>query len=365
MHDWLVTWRGGEKCLESLLKLYPDAEIFTLFSTPEILTKYLSTFQVHSSILNKIPGVSKFYRFLLPLYPLAVWSLSSKLSRVNQENPFDLVISISHCVAKNVKSPKGVKHICYCLTPVRYIWDQYENYFKGKWYEPIVRVMRKAFQRWDIKASKDVDAFVSISNFVSQRILNYYGSKSVVIYPPVSLNRFLDSTDNLSGEFYLMVNALVPYKRVDIVVRAFNEMPDKTLLVVGTGPESDYLKSLAGKNIRFLGNVGDSELEAIYKRCKALIYPALEDFGIAPVEAQASGKPVICLKEGGCGETAIFEGEKVTALELNKVSTLDVMDAVKKFESFVQKGYFWPQNCRESAIRFSEDAFIDRFKKYA
>ncbi len=368
LHDWLLTWRGGEKCLEALVEEYPNAEIFTIFSNSKLTDEKLSGFKVHSSFLSKLPLVRYYYRFLFPLYPLAIYSLSKKLKNRHEQLSFDLVVSVSHCAIKNVKSPAGLKHICYCLTPVRYIWDQFDNYFKGKWYRPIVAFVRRPFQYWDQVTATNVTQFIAISDFVQARISRYYGRDSFVVYPPVSIERFL-KLENQAGNppFYLMVNALVPYKRTDIVVRAFNES-GRRLVVVGDGPDLDMLKKIALPNVELLGWVSDREIESLFQKCEGLIYMALEDFGIAPVEAQAAGKPVICLKKGGCAETVVFESSEfennpVSGIEVKEDNVLGLLDALNRFEALNKTGYFDSENCKESARRFSVAKFKENFEK--
>lgn len=368
LHDWLLTWRGGEKCLEALLEDYPDAEIFTIFSSDNLIRKKLSGIKVHSSFLSKLPFVAYYYRFLFPFYPLAIYHLSSLLKRRHKDQKFDLLLSISHCAIKNVKAPKGLKHICYCLTPVRYIWDQFDNYFHDKWYRPIVALLRTPFQYWDRVTAANVTQFIAISDFVKERIKRYYDRESIVIYPPVSIERFL-KLEKEGGDhpFYLMVNALVPYKRTDVVVSAFNQS-GRQLVVVGDGPDFEMLKKKAKSNVQLLGWVSDPKLETLYQKCEGLIYLALEDFGIAPVEAQAAGKPVICLKKGGCAETVVFylgdfEKNRASGIEVKEDTASSLLDALIRFESLNSKGYFDPENCKISAKRFSVAKFKENFKK--
>lgn len=363
IHDWLLAWRGGEKCLEQLALMYPEGEVFTIFVEPKLVKTKLPNRYIHASFLSSLPYVRYYYRFLFPLYPLAIFDLSRKLKNAHKKRGFDVAISVSHCVVKNIKPPMGLKHICYCLTPVRYLWDQYDNYFRGKWYEVIVRNIRSMFLRWDVSSSKGVSDFIAISDFVAKRIKNYYGRESSVVYPPVELDRFLSlKKAEYHEDFYLMVNALVPYKKVDLVVQAFNEL-GKKLIIIGDGPDKNKLLLLAKGNIKIMGWVDDSKLDSYFVTCRALIYLAVEDFGIAPVEAQAAGKPVICLRSGGCAETGVFEGDDITALEINAANPQAVSDAIIKFEALHEKGYFSPESCRKSALRFSTKKFRENFER--
>lgn len=361
LHDWLLTWRGGEKCLESLIKHYPKSEVFTIFASKELVDKKLPNIKVYSSFLSRLPWVKKYYRFLLPFYPLAIWQLSRKLNKIHATEKFDVALSISHCAVKNIKMPFDLKHICYCLTPVRYIWDQYDAYFRDCWYEPVVRSVRALFQKWDVSGSSRVTKFIAISDFISSRIKNYYNRESEVIYPPVSIERFL-KLDSKGSDYYLMINALVPYKKTQIAVEAFKNLDEK-LIIIGDGPEKDRLVKIAPKNVEILGWVDDSQLEDILSKAKALLYLAVEDFGIAPVEAQAAGKPVLCLKEGGCAETAIFTGDFRTGVQISEASPGAVIKAINQFEQFQKKEYFKAENSKSSALRFSEELFVNNFNE--
>lgn len=302
IHDWLTGMRGGERCLEVFLSLFPDAEVFTLVYQPSAVTPLIRERNVTASFLNLIPGIAKFYRYLLPFYPQAARNIGKKLAQSHQRKPFDMVISISHCAAKNVPVPQGISHLCYCLTPVRYIWDQYDSYFAGKLEEPIVRRLLPRFRRWDIDGAKGVTSFAAISSFVRERIKNYYERDAVVIFPPVRSDWIEPRTAGQEGEGFLCVNALVPYKNVDRIIEAFNHSGDK-LTIVGDGPERVKLESMARPNIRFLRNLTDQELAELYRSSKALIFAAEEDFGMTPVEMQFAGRPVIAYEKGGALET--------------------------------------------------------------
>lgn len=302
VHDWLTGLRGGERCLEAFLRMYPQADIFTLVHVPGSTTSEIDARVRQVSFLRLIPGISKLYRAFLWLYPAALSSLHLK--------GYDLVISLSHAAAKNVSVPEGVPHICYCFTPMRYIWDQSRSYFRGIAFyiaQPILQVLRW----WDARGAARVTHFVAISSFVAARIRRFYGRGSVVIPPPVRMREDVDLTLNAEQQrffeqhneaFFLCAGALVPYKRIDVAIQAFNQLK-LPLWIVGGGPELERLRALAGPTIRFLGRADDAVLWECYRRCRALIFPGIEDFGIIPVECLSSGRPVIGVDAGGVGES--------------------------------------------------------------
>ncbi len=368
-HDWLVSWRGGEKCLEQILSLYEGAEVYTLFLDEKIKTTYLGNTKVSVGFLGRLPFVSRYYRLLLLLFPLDILYLSRKFKKDHEAKPYDLVISISHCavknISKNISVPKKVPHICYCLTPMRYIWDQYERYFSGVWYEPLFRAFRGLLQRWDVKGSEGVDHFIAISDFIAQRIRNCYGRESTVVYPPVSTNtgtqKELKPYIGDKKPSFLMVNALVPYKNTKLVVESFRTLP-YTLRIVGSGPDEPALRRVAPPNVLLLGRLSDYDLSREYQNCSALIYAAEEDFGIVPVEAQAEGKPVICYAGGGCLETVVLAGDKRTGVSFKTLSCEAVQKAVNEFVALHEDSSFKSINCVLNAERFSEEMFCDNFK---
>jgi len=300
VHDWLTGLRGGERCLDTFLQLYPEADVFALLHVPGTTTSRIDARVRRTSWLQRLPGVRRYYRWLLPLYPFAIASLDLR--------GYDLVISLSHAAAKNVKVPKGVRHICYCFTPMRYIWDQAQAYF-GRM-APILQPLLRALQRWDLAGSRRVDHFVAISRFVAARIRCFYGRRATVIYPPVVTDWISplrsqqqpSSRGRRSGEAFLYAGALVPYKRVDVVVEAFNRLGVNSW-VAGSGPESVRLRALAGRNVSFFGGVSDAELAGLYAESRALIFPGTEDFGMVPIECLAAGRPVIARYAGALRES--------------------------------------------------------------
>lgn len=364
IHDWLLGMRGGEFCLENLCKLFPEAEIYTAFYDRENIAERISSKKVFVSSFNKLPFVRKYYRYLLPIFPIIACQLSFKLKREHQIRPYDFVISVSHCLAKNVSVPQEVIHVCYCLTPMRYIWDQFDSYFKESRLKHLVGLVAALLRKWDRKRSLRVNYFIAISNFISKRIETYYQRGSEVIYPPVDMTQ-LNSTRGLEkAEKYICVSALVPYKNVEIIVEAFSKL-DKPLIVVGDGPEKKKLLRRAGKNVEFRENLTRDELALIYRNARAFVYAAVEDFGIAVVEAQAAGKPVICLARGGCLETVIGYEEsplKHTGVFFTTPSVDEIISAVKKFEEL--EATFSARQCEINAGRFSEQIFMDNLIEF-
>ena len=359
IHDWLTGRRGGEKCLEILIDLFPDSEVFTLHGDFDAVNSKYSAFPINQSFLHHLPSIKKYYRFLLPIFPVAVWHLSRKLTARHAYKAFDLVISVSHCGAKNVKLPDGIPHLCYCLTPMRYAWDQFDRYFDSKWYKPLASVVCKYLARWDKRNSINVDRYVAISEFVKERINKCYGVSSAVVYPPVETG-WLETekkVDSLFGEHnYLCVSAMVPYKNIHLIVEAFNQM-QLPLTVVGDGPERTGLEQMASPKIEFLGRVSDPELAWLYRSSKALLFAAEEDFGMVPVEAQAAGLPVIAYGKGGALETL----SKESAEFFDELSVKSVVDAVSRFENRSEK--ISRSICRKNAAQFDRGRFEQEFAR--
>ncbi len=367
VHDWLTGMRGGEKCLEAICELFPDAALFTLLHRPGHLSPTIEDMDIRTSWLQRLPGRQAYYRHLLPLFPKAVESFDL--------SGFDLVLSSSHCVAKGAVPAAGALHLCYCYTPMRYAWDQYDHYFgthrlgpvTGRIIPPLIRRLR----RWDVETAGRVHSYAAISAYVAERIRRYYGRDSTVIHPPVELGAF--SVSPSRGDHYLMVNALAPYKRVDIAIEAFNFL-GRELRIIGTGQDRTRLERLAAPNIRFLGWVSREDLAREYSRCRAFIFPGEEDFGITPLEAQASGRPVIAFGRGGVTETVrphpdfpspgswpLPEGG-ATGIFFTGQDAPSLVEAVRFFES--REGDFSPQSVRESVLRFDRPRFKEEFSAF-
>jgi glycosyltransferase involved in cell wall biosynthesis len=327
IHDWLTGLWGGEKVLEALCEVFPDATIHTLVHIPDSTGKIIESHPIRTAFTQKLPGVKKFYRWYLPLYPWAIESIDL--------SGFNLIFSSSHCVAKGAIPLPGSLHVCYCHTPMRYVWDRFADYFgdglKAKTvYGPVAHFLRK----WDVASASRVDHFIANSRHVAGRIRKYYGREvDAVIYPPVDTD-FYVPVDREPEDYFLLVSALVPYKRAQLAIDAFHHRHE-TLYVVGTGPEDHRLKERAAPNVRFVGKKSPEELRRLYQNCRASLLPGVEDFGIVPVETQACGRPVVAYGEGGAlesvkdGETGVFFSEptpdalseaidKVSALRFNR-----------------------------------------------
>ncbi|MFL5335503.1 MAG: glycosyltransferase, partial [Geminicoccaceae bacterium] len=292
VHDWLTGMRGGEKCLEVLCRAFPDATLHTLIHRRGALSPTIEAMTIRTSPLQRVPGVFRHYRRLLPLMPLA--------TRAWKPGAVDLVISLSHCVAKAVRVPRGVPHVCYCFTPMRYAWHGRDAYLNG-WHErPIRRALAirllNDLRKWDRATAAGVTHFVAISETVRARIAQSYGRESRVIPPPVDTSFYTPDRAG-RGDDYLCVSALVPYKRIEHAVAACS-LTGRPLVVIGEGPERAHLRRVAGPSVRFLGWQPDEVIRDHYRRCKALLFPGEEDFGIVPVEALACGAPVIALGRG-------------------------------------------------------------------
>jgi glycosyltransferase involved in cell wall biosynthesis len=300
VHDWLTGMRGGEAILEALCRLLPGAPIFTLVHVPGSVSPLIESRPIHASFVQRLPFGRTRYRHYLPLFPLAI-------ERFDLAG-FDLVVSVSHCVAKGVIPAPRARHVSISLTPVRYAWDRYQDYFAPGRAGRLARLLAGPvchwLRAWDVASAPRVDRFVAISRFVEARIARYYGRSSEVLYPPVAAARF--AVDPAGPEdYYLVVAALVPYKRVDDAIEACGAL-GRRLRVVGDGPDRKRLERLArraGAKVEFLGRVPDADLPRLYARARAFLFPGVEDFGIAPLESLAAGRPVVALAEGGAVET--------------------------------------------------------------
>lgn len=299
-HDWLTGMRGGERVLELMCKSIPDAPLVTLIHTAGAVNETIGRHPIHTSWLQSVPGIAERYRLFLPLMPHAAVHL-----RVPDA---ELMLTTSHCVAKSFRPPAGCRHLCYCFTPMRYAWTFYEEYFGTNPYKAIcIRPVLAALRHWDRKSCASVDRFVAISRHVQERIQRSYGRESDVVYPPVDTQRCVPAAmQTASGGYDLVVSALVPYKRIDLAVKAYTKS-GFPLKVVGTGSGMAPLRKGAGSNIQFLGWRADEEVLGMYQRCRLLVFPGEEDFGIVPLEAQACGRPVVAYGRGGALETIVAD----------------------------------------------------------
>jgi glycosyltransferase involved in cell wall biosynthesis len=351
VHDWMTGMRGGEAILDVICELFPRADLFTLLQTDfKMSPRILNGRPVHTSYLQKLMGQPRFakgYRSLLPLFPHAIESLD--LSR------FDLVLSNTHCVAKGVRKKEGALHVAYVSTPMRYIWDMFDEYFgpgkTGPLTTAAAKIVRKPLQRWDVKSTAGVDHLIANSRFVQERIKNFWGRESTVIHPFVEPAKFEDRFD-ASKDFYLIVSAFAPYKRIDQAVEAFRRL-DLPLVVIGKGQDEAKLKRLAAgaPKVRFLGGISDEALGEFYRKARAFIFPGLEDFGITPLEAMYNGRPVIAYGRGGLLDTVT---EK-TGIFYPEQTVESLMEAVRAMER--RLGTFKAGDARARAELFTRDVF--------
>jgi glycosyltransferase involved in cell wall biosynthesis len=362
VHDWLNGMRGGEYVLEAIGDLYPDAEIFTLFFDPENISDKIKSHKINTSYIQNLPFRKSLYRHYLPLFPGAVEKFDF--------GGYDLVISTSHCVAKGAASGKDTLHICYCFSPMRYVWDRFEDYFPRDRINPLryqfISLMAKRLRSWDKRSSDRVDLFVADSNFVNMRIKSFYNRCSEVIFPPVDTEYYSPGPSSRKN-YFLLAGAMVPYKKGDIVIEAFNELGIK-LIVTGEGPEMNRLSKIAKGNVEFTGWIERETLRDYYRGCDALIFPGIEDFGIVPVEAQACGRPVIAFGEGGVLETV--KGPTVSnyrkyggiksGLFFTEQTAGEIRSAVKVFSNMK----FDTKEIVKHARKFSKENFSSSIDKF-
>lgn len=351
IHHWLTTRRGGERVLEAFCRLFPHADIYTLVCNPELLSTPLKGHQITTSWIQKLPGAVHHYPCYAPLFPLAVEDFD--LSQ------YDLVVSSDAAVCKGVLTRPETCHVCYCHSPMRYAWNAYpvyrdsiENSLKRLFFSLSMHYLRL----WDHAAASRVDYFVANSRNVAARIQKFYCRRATVIFPPVEVSRF--EIGNNIQDYYLAAGQLVPYKRIDLAIEAFNEL-QRPLWIAGEGPEYRRLKQMARENVRFLGRTSDEELTKLLSQCRALIFPGEEDFGIVVVEANACGRPVIALARGGVME--IVDPE-LNGLLFTDESVSSLVKAVKKFETIEQR--FVPARIREMTLSFGEERFREEFIRY-
>jgi glycosyltransferase involved in cell wall biosynthesis len=351
VHDWLTGVRGGEKCLEPLARRWPCARLLTLIHKPGSVTPAIERLRIRPSVLNRLPRVDRYYRYLLPLMPLAAgWRVADA----------DLVISLSHCVAKSARPPAGVPHVCYCFTPMRYAWHMKDAYFQkaglvGRAKAAAIDRLLAAVREWDRRTADRVTHFVAISWTVRDRIRDCYGRDSVVIYPPVD-TEFYTPAPVPREDFYLVASALAPYKRFDLAVEACSRL-GRRLVVIGAGQDAARLKAKAGPSVAFHGWQPDEVIRDHLRRARALLFPGEEDFGIVPLEAQACGCPVIALGRGGATETVRPLGEAAdpTGVFFAEQTVGAVIDAIGRFEQNADR--FDPRAARRQAVLFRKERF--------
>ena len=359
VHDWLTGKRGGEKCLEVFCELFPDADVYTLVYLPDRVSPIIRSMKIHASWFNRLPGVERYYRYGLPLFPRMVEGFALR--------DYDLILSSSHCVAKGI-FPNGAFHVSYLHSPMRYVWDMYESYFGPDASWPAragMALCRGYLQRWDVQSAGRVDDFVANSQHIAGKIKNIYGRQATVIHPPVDTEKFY--IGDVRESFYLIVSALVPYKKIQLAIDAFNRLGLR-LTIAGEGPLKGSLEKRAGPNIEFLGWVDDAKLAELYASCTALVFPGEEDFGIVPLEAQASGRPVIAYGAGGLLETVVGYDPRTdtqkypTGILFREPTAMSLIQAVELFER--SRAVFDSTMIRQHARRFSRARFKAQIDEY-
>lgn len=348
IHDWLTGMRGGEVVLEALLDLFPEADLYTLLHIKGSCSKKIENRKIYTSFIQHLPFKKKLYRHYLPLFPTAI----EQFTFWN----YDLVISSSHCVAKGVIVPPDVPHISYIHSPMRYVWDMYKTYFPGDTFVQkfIIPYFANYLRVWDVTSSVRVDQYISNSKFVAKRIQKYYGREAIVVHPPC-IKEIPKMNFTYRDNFYLVVSAFVPYKRVDLAIHTFNQSKNR-LIVAGNGPELNSLKKIANKNIEFIESPSKELINELYQRAKALIFPGVEDFGIVPVEAQSYGCPVIAYKKGGALET-VLNGK--TGIFFEEQNPLSILNAIRNFNKMT----FEEKHFISHVKKFTYQNFYDKMKK--
>ncbi len=346
VHYWLVSMRGGEKVVEELCRMFPQADIFTLVCDRDRISNVLKKQKIYTSFLQHIPGAKRHYSKLLPLMPFALEHFDLQ--------DYDLVLSSEAGPAKGVITRADALHVCYCHSPMRYIWDQFHVYRQGlPWLgRALMSITAPILRAWDVTTASRVDVFVANSDYVANRIRRFYGRDATVIHPPVETDDFAIRGER--GEFYLYAGQLTAYKRPDIAVQACSET-GRRLVVIGEGEQAAFLKSIAGLNVDFLGHQPSHILRDYLSRCRALLFPGTEDFGILPVEAMASGRPVLAFDGGGARETVSSPRVGLRFASQSKEGLMEAMAAFEKVEDD-----FDPNVIRAHAEKFSSAIFRER-----
>ena len=359
VHDWLTVYAGAERVLEQILHLYPDADLFSLVDfLPETQRGFIHNKPVRTSFLQKLPFARARYRHYLCLMPLAIeqFDLSG----------YDLVISSSYAVAKGVITGPDQLHISYVYSPMRYAWDLQHQYLRETGLDKGIRswlakwVLHK-MRIWDARTANGVDSFIAISHFIARRIWKVYRREASVIYPPVDTANF--ALHEQKEDFYLTASRMVPYKKIDLIVEAFNGMPNKKLIVIGDGPHFKKIQAKANQNITLLGYQEQDHLKSFMQRAKAFVFAAEEDFGISPLEAQACGTPVIAYAKGGALETIRgLDDENPTGVFFKEQNAAAIVNAIEEFEQ--ARSSISAERCRENALRFGQERFRHELKVF-
>ncbi len=341
VHDWLNQLGGAENVLEAMAGLYPDAPIYTSMYAPDRMPDVYRSWDIRVTWMDRLPGIHRYQQPYFPLYPRAFGALDL--------SDYDVILSNKSGFCHGVMSGDAL-HICYCLAPTRYVWqfDAYaarERITAGM--AAIIRPVISQLRRWDYEAAQRVDYFVAISSDIQQRIAHFYNSESTIIYPPVDTQRYQPNATH--EDYFLVVSRLIPYKRIDLAVRACTEL-DLPLVVAGDGRDRSRLEAIAGPTVKFLGRVPDADLPDLLARCRAFLFPGMEDFGIAPVEAQAAGRPVIAFRGGGALDTVI---EGTTGVFFEHQTVADLKDVLQEFDAEA----FETADCVENAKLFDAAVF--------
>jgi glycosyltransferase involved in cell wall biosynthesis len=349
VHDYFTQLGGAEKVAEEMYHLFPKASMFSTVAFDDKMPDSLKDTAVRTSWMQLMPGIRRYYRYYFLLYPLAVSSL--KLTH------YDLVLSSSSGYVKGVSASRDAMHICYCHTPMRWAWN-FDGYSERESMSPAMKValraLTSALRQWDVGAARQPDHFIANSKVVAERIQKAYGRTAEVIHPPIDVDRFQPS--NQIDDYYMLLSRMVPYKRLDLAIEACTRLKKK-LVVVGTGPQRKYLESLAGPTVQFAGRVSDAEAVRLASRCRALLFPGEEDFGMAPLEVAAAGRPTIAYRAGGATETVV---DGSTGLFFDQQTPQSLMDALERFET-----QEWaPTDIRKHAEGFSVPIFRMRMRRF-
>jgi glycosyltransferase involved in cell wall biosynthesis len=335
---------GAERVLEALVEMFPGAPVYTSMYWPEGMPVQYRQWDIRTTWMDRLPGIHRNHQPYLLLYPLAFGGLELR--------GYDLVISNKSAFCLGIRTPPGTRHVCYCLTPTRFVWD-FDTYVHREQVNALARRVAKPFvawlKRWERQAAERVDAFAAISRVVQERVRRYYDSRSALIYPPVDTDRFAPASDPQPQEYYLIVSRLIPYKRIDLAVQAFNEL-GLPLWIAGDGRDRASLEAMAAPNVRFLGRVPDADLCALMAGCRAFLFPGLEDFGIAPVQAMAAGRPVIAFAGGGAMDYVV---EGATGTFFHEQTPEALAEAVCSFDAVATD----PSIIRAHAVKFDTSVF--------
>ncbi len=358
VHDWLLGMRGGEKCLEAACEVFPEARVFTLFHHPGAVSPVIESHPIETSFLQRLPGVRRYHRYLLPFFPTAIERFDL--------TGYDLVLSMSHAAAKGAVPGPATEHACYCFSPMRYAWDLYRDYFgrRGGARGLAISAVASYLRMWDVSATARIDRIAAISLHVQRRIARYYRRESTVVYPPVEDAYFEAPLPSGRGDYFLVVSSLVPYKRIELAIEAFGKAREP-LWIVGDGPEERRLRRLAPPAVRFLGWQPAEKMPELYRNARALVFPGIEDFGIAPVESQAMGRPVIGFRGGGLRETVTsIDGAAQPTGVLFEPQTVDgILRGLEIFRAHERD--FEPTELRRQAVRFGRDRFKRELRAFA